>query len=104
MKIVTVTYTTTPGFAAQNQANIRAVMHNLQALQYAGIHYHCCLCANGQTFIHTAFFNTAEDHQLLNELPSFMHFQTALKAEGFEKPPNQEVLSLVGCSKKIFTT
>jgi len=103
MKIVTVTYTTTPGFAVQNQANIRVVMHDLRPQKYAGIHYHCCLCANGQTFIHTAFFNTVEDQQLLNELPSFMHFQAALKAAGFEKPPKQEVLALVGCSKELFT-
>jgi hypothetical protein len=103
MNIVTVAYTTTPGFAAQNQANIKAVMHDFRPQQYAGIHYHCCLCANRQTFIHTAFFNTAEDQQLLNELPSFIHFQAALKAACFEKPPKQEVLSLVGCSKEFFT-
>ena len=102
MKIVKVTYTTKAGYAEQNQNNIKNVMSDLQKLNYPGINYNACLCADGKTFIHTSFFNSDEDHKLLNELPSFLHFQEQLKSGGLEVPPKQELLSLVGSSTDIF--
>jgi hypothetical protein len=102
MKIVKVTYTAKPEFAAQNQANIKNVMADLQRLQHSGINYNSCLSADGKTFIHTAFFKSEEDQKLLNELPSFKHFQEELKSAGFEVPPKQELLTLVGSSTNIF--
>ena len=102
MKIVKVIYTTKPEFAEQNQVNIKNVMADLQRLQYSGINYNSCLGADGKTFIHTAFFKSEEDQKLLNELPSFKHFQEELKSAGFEVPPKQELLTLVGTSTNIF--
>lgn len=102
MKIVKVIYTTKPEFAEQNQTNIKNVMADLQKLQHSGINYTSCLSADGKTFIHTAFFKSEEDHKVLNELPSFKHFQEELKSAGFEIPPKQELLTLVGASTNIF--
>ena len=102
MKIVQVTYTTTAEFADQNQTNIRAVMAELQKLKPAGVRYTTCLSADGKTFIHTAFFKSDEDQQILGELPTFKHFQEQLQASGPESLPKQELLSLVGSSYDIF--
>ena len=102
MKIVKVTYTTKADFAEQNQINIKNVMTDLQNANHHGINYNACLCADGKTFIHTAFFKSDEDQKLLNDLHSFQHFQTQLKASGLEVPPKQELLSLIGSSNSIF--
>jgi hypothetical protein len=104
MKIVRVIYTTHAEFAEQNQSNIKKVMTDLQKLDQPGINYNACLSADGKTFTHTAFFKSDEDQKTLNELPSFKHFQEQLKSNGFEAPPKQELLSLVGTSKNIFSS
>ncbi len=104
MKIVKVTYTTKSEFAEQNQSNIKNVMADLQKLNHTGINYNACLSADGKTFTHTAFFNSEEDQKLLNELPSFKHFQEQLKSGGLEVPPKQELLTLVGSSGNIFNS
>ncbi len=102
MKIVKVTYTTTAAYAEQNQSNIKQVMADLQKINNPGINYNACLSPDGKTFVHTAFFKTDEDHKMLNDLPAFIHFQRQLKANGFEVPPKQELLSLVGSSTPVF--
>ena len=102
MKIVKVVYTTKAEYTGQNQENIKIVMSDLQKLNSKGINYNVCLCADGRTFIHTAFFNSDEDQKQLNELPSFKHFQEQLKASGPEAAPKQELLTLVGTSTGIF--
>jgi hypothetical protein len=102
MKIVKVTYTTKAEYAAQNQANIKNVMADLQKINHPGMNYNACLSADGKTFIHTAFFKSEEDQKVLNDLPSFKHFQEQLKASGLEVPPKQELLSLVETSTPIF--
>ena len=104
MKIVKVTYTINAEFAEQNQANIKNVMSDLQRLNQPGINYNACLGADGKTFTHTAFFKSDEDQKMLNELSSFKYFQEQLKANGFEIPPKQELLNLVGSSKNIFNS
>jgi hypothetical protein len=104
MKIVRVTYTTKAEFAEQNQTNIKNVMTDLQKLNHSGINYNACLGADGKTFTHTAFFKSDEDQKILNELPSFKHFQEQLKSSGLEVPPKQELLNLVGSSKNIFNS
>lgn len=104
MKIVKVTYTINVEFAEQNQANIKNVMSDLQKLNHPGINYTACLGADGKTFTHTAFFKSDEDQKMLNELSSFKYFQEQLKANGFEIPPKQELLNLVGSSKNIFSS
>jgi hypothetical protein len=103
MKIVKVTYKSKPEFAATNQVNIKAVMAELQARQYPGIHYHVCVGPDGVSFIHTAFFKSDEDQQLLNDLPEFKYFQQQLKAGGLDTPPQQELLTLVGSSNPLFS-
>ena len=95
-------YTTVPEFVDQNSANIKIVMNDLQQLNYPGIFYHACLSPDGKTFIHTAFFKSEKDRELLNALPSFKNFQEQLKAAGFEAHPKQELLTLVGSSANIF--
>ena len=102
MKIVKVTYTNKAAYAEQNQSNIKNVMADLQKLNHEGINYNSCVSADGNTFIHTAFFKSEDDEKLLLELPSFKHFQEQLKSGGLEVPPKQELLSLVGSSNTIF--
>ena len=104
MKIIKVTYTINAEFAEQNQTNIKNVMSDLQRLNQPGINYNACLGADGKTFTHTAFFKSDEDQKMLNELSSFKYFQEQLKANGFEIPPKQELLNLVGSSKNIFNS
>jgi hypothetical protein len=104
MKIIKVTYTAKAEFAEQNQNNIKNVMADLQKIDSSGINYNSCLSADGKTFIHTAFFKSEEEHKILNDLPSFIYFQEQLKANGFEVPPKQEWLSLVGSSTSIFNS
>ena len=102
MKIVRVTYTAKAEFAEQNQGNIKNVMAELQKLGHPGINYNSCLSPDSKTFTHTAFFQSDADEKLLLELPAFKHFQEQLRSAGFEIPPKQELLSLVGSSKDIF--
>jgi hypothetical protein len=102
MKIVKVTYTTKAEYAEQNQGNIKNVMTDLQSLNASGINYNTCLGPDGKTFIHTAFFKSDEDQKILNDLPSFKHFQEQLKSGGLEVPPKQELMTLVGSSVNIF--
>jgi hypothetical protein len=98
MKIIRVTYTTMPAFVEQNKANIQNVMNDLRQQGESGLFYFSCLGPDGKTFIHTAFFKTDADNERLSKLPSFLRFQQELKAAGFESPPKQEWLSLVGAS------
>ena len=102
MKIVKVTYTAKAEYTEQNKANIQAVMADLKKMQHPGINYNSCVCADGKTFIHTAFFKSEADEKVLLGLPSFIHFQQQLKANGLEVPPKQELLTLVGTSTDIF--
>ncbi len=103
MKTVRVTYITKKEYAEQNKVNIRKVMSDLEGLNHSGILYHVCLSADGISFTHTAFFHSAEDEKHLLELPSFKFFQEQLKMNGLESPPKQELLSLVGSSKDLFS-
>jgi hypothetical protein len=103
MKIVKVIYTAKAEYAEQNKSNIKNVMADLQKLNRPGINYNACIGPDGKTFTHTAFFQSDEDHKVLNDLASFKHFQEQLKTEGLETPPKQELLTLVGSSKNIFS-
>ncbi len=102
MIIVKVTYTAKEEFSLQNQNNIKKVMSDLRDANHSGINYNACICADKRTFIHTAFFKSEEDRNILNELPSFRVFQEQLKANGLESAPKQELLELVGSSSEIF--
>ena len=102
MKITQVSYTTSAEYADQNQANIKQVMADLRKLNSLGINYRVCLGADGQTFIHTACFQSDEDQKTLSELPSFQEFQKQLQASNLAAPPKQESLTLVDSSSDIF--
>jgi len=102
MKIVRVIYTISEAFVEQNKSNIKNVMADLQKLDNPGINYNACISPDGKTFTHTAFFKSDDEQKILNELPSFKYFQEQLKTNGFETPPKQELLSLVGSSTDIF--
>jgi hypothetical protein len=102
MKIVRVTYTTKPVYAATNQENIKAVMADLQQLARPGISYQVCLNPDGRTFVHTAYFKSGDDEKALLAVESFRRFQEQLKASGPEAPPRQELPTLVGWSNNIF--
>ncbi len=77
-------------------------MSDLVKLKHPGINYNVCLSADNKTFNHTAFFNSDEDQEILNDLSSFKIFQAQLKASGPEVLPKQELLQLVGSSTSIF--
>jgi len=102
MKIVRVTYTVKETFTETNNVNIQKVMADLRQLNDPGIFYHACLGNDGKTFVHTAFFKADADQQTLSKLSSFIYFQQQLKEGGFETPPKQELLTLVGSSAEIF--
>jgi len=102
MKIVKVTYTTKAEYAAENRANISAVMAALRQLNHPGIHYHVCTGADDHTFIHTAFFKSEEDQHVLFQLAEFKQFQDQLNASVPVAAPRQEILTFVGSSKEIF--
>jgi len=102
MKIVRVTYTAKAEYVATNQVNIRTVMADLQQIANPGINYQCCLSPDGKTFTHLAFFRSAEDEQVLLQLPAFKSFQEQLKASGPETPPKQELLTLMGNTTDFF--
>jgi hypothetical protein len=102
MKIVNVTYITSPAFAEQNKANIKAVMDALQKMNPEGIRYFATVAADGKTFTHVAFFRNDEDQKVLGALPEFAHFQAALRGSSPESPPKQELPEWVGSSYSIF--
>ncbi len=102
MKIVRVIYTISETFVEQNKSNIKNVMADLQKLDHPGINYHACVGPDGKTFTHLSFFKSDDDQKILNELSSFKYFQEQLKSNGFETPPKQELLNLVGSSVNIF--
>jgi hypothetical protein len=102
MKMVIVTYTTTLDYSEQNQHNIKQVMKDLQSAHHPGINYNACLSSDNKTFIHTAFFNSADDQKILNDLPSFKYFQEQLIVSALEISPKQELLQLIGSSTNIF--
>jgi hypothetical protein len=102
MKTVKVTYTTKAEFSEQNQNNIQQVMTDLRQLKHHGIHYTACLSPDNKTFLHIAFFNSDDDQRVLNDLPSFKHFQEQLKLSGLEVPPKQELLQFIGASTTLF--
>lgn len=98
MKIVRVSYTTTPEYSEQNQTNIRAVMTAMQEIDNPNVRYECFLAPDGKSFTHLAVFQTDEAEQVLLTLPQFKSFQEQLKASGPETPPKQDILNIVGSS------
>jgi hypothetical protein len=88
-------------FAAENRANIEAVMRELRALGRADVQYAVYLQGDGKTFMHLVHQNTTEAEQLPTSLSSFKHFQSRLK-ENLEVAPKVETLTLVQSAMPLF--
>src|SRR5688572_5959343 len=102
MKIVKVTYTVQPSFAAKNLENVKAFVHDIQALDNPAIRYISYLGPDGKTFTHIATFDNDEAQKQFLELPSFKSFQQQRNASGLEAPENLEIVTIVAASYKIF--
>lgn len=102
MKIVRVQYTTRLEFATTNQANIRAVVKELESLNHPGIKYSTYLLPDGKTFMHFDQFENEAAHEVLQALASFKKFDAELWASNLEVEPELELLSLVGSTEKFF--
>ena len=101
-KIVRVQYTAKQEYVATNKENIQQVMSDLKAINNPGLKYGCYLAPDGKSFMHFARFENEAAHKTLLELPSFIKFQTELKASGPETPPKSEDMELVGAGYEIF--
>ena len=101
-KIVRVQYTTKQEYVARNKENISRVMKDLREINNPGIKYGAFLLQDEKTFMHFTLFENEEAYKVLNNLESFMQFQTELKASGFEVVPKVDNLSLVASSYDFF--
>ena len=101
MKIVKVTYTVRPSFAAKNLENVKAFVDDIRALNNPSIRYISYLGADGKTFTHVATFDNDAAQQQFLALPSFKSFQQR-DGSGLEAPENLEFLELAAASYDIF--
>jgi len=101
-KIVRVQYTAKHEYVAKNKENISRVMKDLREISNPGIKYGAFLLPDEKTFMHFTMFENEEAYKVLNNLESFMQFQTELKASGLEVAPKVDNLSVVGSSYDIF--
>ncbi len=104
MKIVRVIYQVRPEYVAENKQNIERVMSDLKALGNPNTKYASYLEEDGVTFMHFAQYPDEDTAKLLNDLPSFMHFRTSLKASNPVMPPKATNMSLVGAAFDLFET
>ena len=102
MKAVDVRYTTTKEFSPVNQANIAAVVKELNELKYPGIKYGCWLLPDGKTFMHFDQFEDEEAHKVLTALESFKKFDVELWQSQLEKEPELILPQLVASTEKFF--
>jgi hypothetical protein len=102
MKAVRVQYTTTAAFAPVNQANITAIVQELQQLGHPGIKYGCWLLPDGKTFMHFDQFDSDESHEVLTNLASFKKFDEELWASILEAEPVLEWINLVASTENFF--
>ncbi|MEC3880011.1 hypothetical protein [Parapedobacter sp. 10938] len=103
MKIVKVTYTVQPSFAAKNLVNVNTFIHDIKALNNPSIRYISYLGADGKTFTHIATFANEEAQQQFLALPSFKSFQQQRDGSGLETPENLQFLELAAASYDIFS-
>ena len=102
MKAVRVQYKVKETFVETNKANIRQVMSDLKAMNNSGIKYNSFILEDGQTFMHFAMYPDEATSQIVNDLPAFVKFRTALKESQPEIPPQAEKLELVASAYDIF--
>lgn len=102
MKIVKVTYTVQPSFAAKNLENVKAFVHDINALNNPAIRYISYLGADGKTFTHIAMFNNDEAQKQFLALPSFRSFQQERDGSDLEVEEQLDMLELAAASYEIF--
>ena len=102
MKIVKVTYTVQPSFAAKNLENVKAFVHDIQALDNPAIRYISYLGPDGKTFTHIATFDNDEAQKQFLALPSFKSFQQQRDGSGLETGEQLQMLELAAASYAIF--
>ncbi len=102
MKIVKVTYTVQPSFAAKNLENVKTFVRDITALDNPSIRYISYLGADGKTFTHIATFDNDEAQAQFLALPSFKSFQQQRDGSGLEKGEQLDMLELAAASYEIF--
>lgn len=102
MKIVKVTYTVNPAFAATNQENVKKFVNDIKALNNPAIRYISYLAGDGKTFIHIGAFANDEAQKQFLDLPSFKLFQQQRNGSGLEAPENVEIMQIVAASYDLF--
>ncbi|MGV3761547.1 hypothetical protein [Parapedobacter sp.] len=102
MKIVKVTYTVQPSFAAKNLENVKTFVRDIKALNNPSIRYISYLGADGKTFTHIATFDSEAAQQQFLALPSFKLFQQQRDGSGLETPENLQFLELAAASYDLF--
>jgi hypothetical protein len=98
---VIVTYQVTPGFAAQNKANIQTFLKDFEQLDASKFKYSVFLKEDGVSFVHySQYADEATQIQLLN-VPSFKAFQEMRDASGLTDSHKVEILRSVGSKGKL---
>ena len=92
---VLVTYKVKQDRVAENEDLVRAVYRELDEIGHPGVHYSTFKKEDGQTFVHMAFFPTAEDQAVLSNSEAFKAFQAGL-GERCEIPPDPQPLAHIG--------
>lgn len=102
MKIVKVTYTVNPSFAAKNLENVKAFVRDIRALANPAIRYIAYIGEDKKTFTHIATFDNDEAQKQFLGLPSFKSFQQQRNNSGLEKTEQLEMPTLAASSYDIF--
>ena len=102
MNVIRIQYTVANEFAETNKKNIANVMDELRSANHPEIRYSSYVFENGKTFMHIFISLDKEAQKIIDNLASFKHFQTELKASRPETPPQFENLTLVGSSYDLF--
>jgi len=92
---VQVTYKVKADRVAENEELVRAVYRELHEIDHPGVHYSTFKKEDGQTFVHLAFFPTAEDQAVLSSSEAFKAFQVGL-GDRCEIPPDPQPLEWIG--------
>lgn len=92
---VIVTYKVKPDRVDENEQLVRAVYAELAEVDDPDVHYATFRKDDGQTFVHIAFFTSAENQAVLSNLPAFTRFQADL-LDRCEIPPQPEPITHIG--------
>ncbi len=94
MSFTVARYTVKPGLEERNAELVRAVYHELAALEPAGLRYATYRLDDGRTFVHVAELD-GEGENPLTSLKAFREFQAGIR-ERCEQGPEVSGAELVG--------